>query len=116
MVIQDVRSEVDNKRFLKGVLQSQQSQMDKLGGELAKVYDLKRHMADGSSKVEFSNALSVRPAFFQKRIFLNGRKKAILLVLYVMTNHKHCSISYAPVSQLLEMGDTPSGTTEFWKS
>ena len=30
-----------------------------------------------------------------------------------MTNHKHWSISSAPVRQLLEMGDTPGGTTEY---
>ena len=33
-----------------------------------------------------------------------------------MINHKHWSMSSAPVRQLVEMGDTPGGTTEYWKS
>ena len=50
-------------------------------------------------------------SFLLKTIFLNGRKKVILPVLYVMTNHKHWSMSSAPVRQLLEIGDTPRGIT-----
>ena len=38
--------------------------MDKLGGNLAKVYYLERNVADGSFQVEFSNTLNARPAFF----------------------------------------------------
>ena len=33
-----------------------------------------------------------------------------------MTNHKYWSTSSALVRQLLEMGDTPRGTTEYWRS
>ena len=43
--------------------------MDKLGGDSTKVYDLKRHMADGSSQVEFSNMLHVQPAFSKNNLF-----------------------------------------------
>ena len=38
--------------------------MDKLGGDLAKVYNLERRMAGGSSQVEFANTLYVWPIFF----------------------------------------------------
>ena len=58
MVIQDVKNEVDNKRFLKGSSTIPKRSMDKLG-DLAKVYYLERHRADGSSQVEFSNMLHI---------------------------------------------------------
>ena len=47
-----------------------------------------------------------------KKIFLNGRKKVIEPVPYVTTNHKHWSMSSAPIRQLLLMGDIPGGTTD----
>ena len=50
MVIQDERSKVDNKRFLKRVQQYQQGQ---LGRDPEKIYYLEWHLADGSSQVDF---------------------------------------------------------------
>ena len=38
--------------------------MDKLGGDLEKIYYLEWHMVDGSSQVEYSNTLYLWPAFF----------------------------------------------------
>ena len=59
MVIPDVRSEVNNKRFLKGVQPPPKKPMDKLGGDLAKVYYLERQIAGGYSQVGFSNTIYV---------------------------------------------------------
>ena len=55
MVIKDVKSEMDNKRFLKRVQQSQQGQWTNWEETLQKCITWNDILADSSSQVEFSN-------------------------------------------------------------
>ena len=88
MVIQDVRSEVDNKTFLKGVQQSQQGQWTNWEKTLQKAIIWNDIWQMAPLRVSFL----IRSAYDQlssKNNFLNGKKKAILPILYITTNHKH---------------------------